>query len=281
MLVMYMSNMLVNIAGKKESSRTNILEILSQEWPLTAKQIFSRINKQAKVNVTYQAVHKSLRELEIEGIVTKKARDYSLNPSWVKKIKAYGEELDNSYALSTSQKVKIDFNKPLQIYTFNSFLELARFTISFMVDCPNLENKLGVCRCYHAWCPISLSEDEYKKLKKLLSESKFYEIVSSNTPLDNIFAGFLRDLGKIIKLGIKEEIENDSMVKGDFILQFYFPNDFKNSLSEIYKNAKQIEKLSINELMKSVLEKETKIKAVIIKDAFMADQIREKTLRYF
>ena len=48
--------------SKETKTKSNILEILSQEWPLTAKKIFFNTKKSAK-SVSYQAVFKALQEL--------------------------------------------------------------------------------------------------------------------------------------------------------------------------------------------------------------------------
>jgi len=269
------------IGSGKASTKNVIISILSEEWPLSVREIFSRVQKNGNGSISYQAIHKTLQTLESEEIVKRNEKGFTLNPSWIKNIRSFGEQLDKSYSLNSYQRVIIDFNKPLQSFTFNNYLEMLRFTIHFFVDCPNQENKLGVCRCYHAWCPMNVSNEEYKKLKQLFAETKFYEIIAHDTPLDQMFAGLLRDLGKTIKLGIECSKECDTVVKGDFVYQVYFPNDLKSILSKIYKDTQKIEELEMNKLFKNVLEKETKIKVVIIKDSSLAEQIREDTLKYF
>jgi len=269
------------LISKNTSTKDSIISILSDNWPLSAKQICNKVQKNGNGGVSYQAVHKALKELVAEEIVAPKGKEFALNTSWIKWVKAFGEELDKGYSINSAQRTVIDFEKPFQIHTFNNYWSMVRFTIHFFVDCPNSDNKFGACRCHHAWYAMNVSEEEYKKLKQLFAETKFYEIIANNTPLDQVFAGLLRNLGKTIRLGINCSLECDTVVKGDFVYQVYFPSDLKHALSKIYKETTKIESIDLNELFKSVLEKEYKIKVVIIKDSFLADQLRQDTLKYF
>ena len=53
------------------STKDLIVSILSEEWPLSAKEIFKRTQRGFEADVSYQAVHKVLSELEGNFIVEK------------------------------------------------------------------------------------------------------------------------------------------------------------------------------------------------------------------
>ena len=59
-----------NILGT-DSTKNSIIELLSQEWPLTAKKLYNKIIKECHTQITYQATHKALKEL-LEKISLKK-----------------------------------------------------------------------------------------------------------------------------------------------------------------------------------------------------------------
>ena len=61
--------------GKGKSVKDCIISILSAEWPLSAKKIYNRI-KSGGAEVSYQAVHKALKELSGKGILEKEDKGY-------------------------------------------------------------------------------------------------------------------------------------------------------------------------------------------------------------
>lgn len=56
-------SVLVPILVKGGDTRDCIISILAAEWPLNAKEVYHRATAGGK-NITYQAVHKSLKQLE-------------------------------------------------------------------------------------------------------------------------------------------------------------------------------------------------------------------------
>lgn len=59
--------------------RDSVLSILTEEWPLSAREIYKRVSKDYKINVTYQGVHKAVRHLEETGLLTRKDNLYRLD----------------------------------------------------------------------------------------------------------------------------------------------------------------------------------------------------------
>ena len=55
-------------------TKETVIELLSREWPLTAKKIYRRLVKGYNISITYQAVHKSLTELTEKKILEKRAK---------------------------------------------------------------------------------------------------------------------------------------------------------------------------------------------------------------
>ncbi|HLC63124.1 MAG TPA: hypothetical protein VJJ21_02285 [Candidatus Nanoarchaeia archaeon] len=100
--------------SKETKTKSNILEILSQEWPLTAKKIFFNTKKSAK-SVSYQAVFKALQELVKEKVITKEGREYYISPIWTQKSNILLKNLQEKYeekGLITSKKEVEELNFP-------------------------------------------------------------------------------------------------------------------------------------------------------------------------
>ena len=69
------------LSGGREA-KSLIVGVLSKEFPLTAKQIYSKIAKNAPTSsLTYQAVHKALGQLAEQSVVGKDEKGGCLAPS--------------------------------------------------------------------------------------------------------------------------------------------------------------------------------------------------------
>ena len=54
-----------------KNTKGNIVQALSEEWPLTAKQLHNALKRRYSSASTYQAVHKAAKELVEEGVLQK------------------------------------------------------------------------------------------------------------------------------------------------------------------------------------------------------------------
>lgn len=74
-----------------------VMRILGKEWPLSAKEIFIRIKKEASGNFSYQGVHKAMQQLCAEGVLVKKDNHYLLNIDWIRREKQNSTNLEEKY----------------------------------------------------------------------------------------------------------------------------------------------------------------------------------------
>jgi len=107
--------MSITFLTQKESVGKNIIDILSEKWPLNAKQVYHKVQRNLGRDLSYQAIHKALTQLLSEGIVSKKERNYFLNPLWLKEINNFTRRILESYESGKECKnwvdAKIFFNR--------------------------------------------------------------------------------------------------------------------------------------------------------------------------
>lgn len=77
----------------KGGVRDIILDILIEEPKLSIYELYERISK--KTQVSYQAVHKSLKELTKRNVLEKKTECYKINPIWINKLKSFVQQLED------------------------------------------------------------------------------------------------------------------------------------------------------------------------------------------
>ena len=83
---------------KMTSTREQIIRILSEDWPLSAKRIHNQLKKRFASGVTYQAVHKLLNILRDERILIQVGYNWKLNKSWMDSQLLFFKKVNRSYS---------------------------------------------------------------------------------------------------------------------------------------------------------------------------------------
>ncbi len=94
----------IPLTGNKKTVKDAIISILASEWPLSAKKIYHRVRKMKRVS--YQAVHKALKELTDESILEKTNKNYRISLSWIKSMEDFLNKLEVSYEIDGSSNHK-------------------------------------------------------------------------------------------------------------------------------------------------------------------------------
>lgn len=105
----------MNFAGiERDSTREDVLKILTRNFPLPLKKIHSALRTEQKRSLTLQATHKALRSLMDEGIVLHDEDGYRISLSWALSQKEMTDKfidlLDRSKG-SAAMKSALDQNK--------------------------------------------------------------------------------------------------------------------------------------------------------------------------
>jgi hypothetical protein len=257
-----------------------IIEILSADWPLSAKKIHNRIKIDYKRNVSYQAIFKALTELNKEQVLKKENYDYSLSLKWI-------DEVCNKY-----ENIKrIYESKPKNI--FLSFMKEKTFTIEFdtyykaLSTILQLMDKLGFLiginddRNYletnHLYWPFAGSEKEQEKLKVLFKKFRAHILCKSNTPLDKIVMNHYKKLDPNVSIvfGKKTSMEHETLVAGDYVAQVFYQKDSIKFLNQIYaKNDLN----KVGAMCELLFNKKTKITAIVTKNSQLADLERKRIM---
>ena len=82
--------------GEKRISDTIII-LLTLEWPLSIKGLFTRLKRQYSKTVSYQGVHKAVKRLEKDEVLVRKDSYYKLNKSWLAKIEDFTKSVNSKY----------------------------------------------------------------------------------------------------------------------------------------------------------------------------------------
>ncbi len=261
-----------------KSTKGQIVQVLSEEWPLNAKQVHSALVRKHSSTASYQAVHKAMTELCESAVLQKIDGKLRLSPEWVKQVSAFGKRLELSFQRHA------DKNEPL-FFTFNSFIVLAKFLINEFIDYnsdsyPNVEKKDCVCKWRHAWPIVGASEQEHERMKKAFKETTHYCICKNDSFLDRMTMDYVAKLGKKTLTSSQYSSDIDTFVQGDYIMHVYFPDEMQGEIDAIYKSVESEKDFDMQKMLEFG-SKKREIKAVIFKNGEFADSLREEAKTIF
>ncbi|MDD4082600.1 MAG: hypothetical protein PHD05_04395, partial [Sphaerochaetaceae bacterium] len=256
------------------STKSLIIKILSENQSLSLKELHAKLQKQKQLS--YQATHKAVSEMVNENILEKIGRELQIDKDWIEHINKFTQDLKTPNENSNPNNTGTS-----QTYSFENFVEYARFVIRFFLEAPNINNKEGVCILNHSWPLFGMSNTDYDLLKKLFSETKFYEIVKNATPLDIAFSKTVEQIGKKVRLPEKYDSSCDIVVKGDQIFQAFYTPEFSKTFDALYNKHTTMNEEVMNELITKIMSPKTKIVVNIFKDKELAETIRQDVLRRY
>jgi len=88
--------------------RDSVLSILTEEWPLSAREIYKHVSKDYKINVTYQGVHKAVRQMADEGLLVPREGRYSINLQWVNQLVSFGKKVEGAYKANAASSPALE-----------------------------------------------------------------------------------------------------------------------------------------------------------------------------
>ena len=261
-----------NLGKRQLSTKGLVRSILIEESPLTIKQIHSRIKTESKKPVSYQAVHKTIKELLEEESVLNIDKKYQLNPEWIIKGRKHFENLEERLYKERFAKYK----------EFNCLYDCYRYILEFGHD---ISIKAGakepaVLHLEHMYSILTISKEEYQMFETVFRKMDCYIACKNNTTLDNAMATFYRLGGMKIKLGAPINGDMDTLVIDGKIIQVLFPKKLKKELDTIYSKATVYNILQKN-FFHYLYKNTPTIKVFIQENQALSDELISQTKRMF
>lgn len=269
----------LNLLNKKPGNVKNALvQKLTKQWPLTLKQLDHALKREFGLDVTYQAVHKAMAQLEEEKIVEKTKAGFQLHPEWIHNITKLSNQISQAY----SNNHPLDFDKEIIQLNFSSWLNAGRFgAFTFKTECPNPQKKPIVTGWMHVWPVSTVSAEESKQLLEQASKGHdLYCICPNNTPLDQLFADWIGKMGRKNVLGANLNFDHDYIIVGDHIVQIYYEEKFRKKIDAFYRKNTDIKNIDYQKMQEMATER-ANIQAIVIKNAQLAERLRNEGIRLF
>jgi HAD superfamily phosphoserine phosphatase-like hydrolase len=268
--------------------RGAIISILAEEKSLSSIKLYNKIIKKYSLKVSYQAVYKMLQNLIDQKIICFKDKKYFINLIWVENLEIFAHTLKSNLIFSNPtylpglKEFRSDIG--IQNFVFDSLDSAEKFRKKLQTNFfeNNVENEPYIGHSNHLKSPIIYSErslDTLNLIKK--TKTNCYLLVSGNSNLDRWCANYYRNNFVKVKTGCKIADDCELMVLGDVITQLFIPKEIQDFLENAYLSSNKISDISVPELYSFVYGKKVKTKFIVIKNKYLADQIKKQTINNF
>ncbi|NTV23185.1 MAG: hypothetical protein HGA85_02300 [Nanoarchaeota archaeon] len=276
----------------KSSTRDKIVILLSLTPGLNTKQINSLLKKQYSLSVTYQAIHKTLKQMMTDGVLVNMEKGYFLNPEWIGELSHFVEKYNSlsvnkestvkTYTISEDlQTIEID-NLPDAEALFHKFREEYFDNIAKYSE----EDRVLCMQSPHLMVALMTPSAEYVFMDRLIkTKTKHYTLSRGDTMVDKWIAKFYNSReGQPYKMKTGADCSSiiEVWIYPDKLIECFFPGKFWAALNTLYHQIKRIEDINYNTLIETynTLQGE-RIKFVIHKDKSLIKLGREETLKQF
>jgi DNA-binding PadR family transcriptional regulator len=264
----------------ERTTKDGIVYILSQNWPLSARKIYSSLKKNNNGrDVSYQAVHKTLKSLVDAGILEREGRDYRISGEWIEETGKFISDLKDRY--SKGKKPVLDSESQ---FVFHTIYDVDKFMVEMeerLVDKTSKEKPLVCLHWSHYWIPLFLEKQVYRKMKDMVKFVRYYCVVSGDTPVDRWCEEFWKKNNVNSVCGVGDTGVSDYMVLGDMVMQIFYPKDIMKEMDDIFSSARSIHDIKMENFFEQVFERKTTIPVTITGNPVLAEQLRNRILSHF
>lgn len=268
-----------------KSTKDKIINILTRKYPLKTKAIYSSIKKDYASSVSYQAVHKLLKELVDEGVLEKEGLSYKISPAWLKKLGDFLSFVEQSYKNQKSLfpgPAKIDKIGDITVMEFESLGDMDIFFMDYEEKFHRKQKNMVVvwlARHYH-W-PFAYSKKMFDVQERKQEKKNSYKIFGSLSPLDKWAMDFYKQLGVNVVFNKNTGQKKDIAVYNDEILEISYSQELINLMDNFFRKNKEFGRIDLTGFFKDILSKKTRITVTLQKNSCIADGIVKESIRLF
>lgn len=250
-------------------TKETIVELLSQEWPLSAKKIFRKLSKGHNLSITYQAIHKALKELTEKNILEKIKEGYKINKAWIKNLGDFSQKLEEELE-SSNQKREI---KTIHKISFDIHRDFIKFHLDLMEDTIRKEGKINmIFQFRHVPYLHVLSNEDLQRIMPLMPKIKWSIISRNSTPLDIWNAKQWEKVG--IKVAFDENISADRrIIINDYVIDAHMSKKAIKKWDSLYA-VKDLHDFDVRTMNEDIFNQKFATIVILLKDKELASLLK-------
>lgn len=274
------SEVLLEKHSGKNSTKSNILDLLGKKQPLNAKQIHLELKNSYANDATYQAIHKTLKQLQEEKVVSQTNNKYVIELQWLSNSKKILNDMENQTQNKRTWVEELESKNTTHL-EFEKLIDVGKFVLLDFIDLPNPEEKPFISLNYHIWPSLVLSSEMFERFKAYNEKYGHYVLTNKDTLIDRLNARTYTEQGAKVKFHVERPFTPDTIVHGDYVAYVYLDPKGKKIYNQFCDTVKSLKNLNIAELFNTLFETSFKNIIHITKNKEIANHIRETTINEF
>ncbi len=263
-----------------------VIAILSERWPLSAKEIHHVAVTQHGKDVSYQAIHKILGQFVEEKVVAVSGKRYQLSKDWISKLQRFTSALALKYENSVQDiERNLSDRNAIQL-SFDDYSEMVVTLAELMarkVLCGG-GNDFAAAMFQHLYWPFNFRFQDFLLLRKLIGIRKeTYIMCKSNSAFDRwAYTQYKKANITELRLGQNFSGDDDILVDGESIIQVQYSSNTKKIIDGYYEKIADLGGLMLEFTAPSSPRHSLDIQVKITKNKPLADilfnQIKKEAL---
>jgi hypothetical protein len=277
----------VDISGIRKTLPELIMLTLSSEYPLTIKELHTKLKEKYKIKVSFQAIRKALNIMVQQNKLVLKKKEYQVSKGWIKDSKQLTDNLINNYFRGERKErpPKISsIGRESQVFQFENPLQTDKFFGELLLDIASMPGERTLCiQAMHYWYFLGHFGTESDFIQEMIRrKTKLYYVAYGDSALDRLSRKFYKQHGVEFEILNTQEFDKYSEVGviDDLIIEIKYPKEFINEIHDFFKKTKSLENLNFLKFGKTIKGPYATI-ITILRNKTMANNIRESILRYY
>jgi hypothetical protein len=273
-----------------KSTKGVILEILTNEFPLSAKQIHARVNRLGS-KMSYHGVYSSLSEMVDNSIIIKSRSNYELSRKWINDTSFAIEKLKTKHIISpVLSDLKQGDVRTIILPSYKDYVKFVRSYMHHFIETSNpKDNNKIFWLVKHATRGV-YNTDTNAKVAEILRKKNIdlHVAVAGNTTMDKIVKVSEEAMGlKMMRLNIPNQFGMSISIYNDVAICAIVSQREEEMMNKLYEESN-----SIKGNIFKVLEHMAKItnylsvmkdpvKVLVVKNPELVKSYRDYILSFF
>jgi hypothetical protein len=286
--------MIGQISVNHSSSRNQIIDILGNGFPLTAKKLYNKAKKLYRCEIGYVTFYKHIKKLMKDGVLEENNLEYNLSSKWIQNNCNKFRLLESNKFLETINKIMISKRTDhSEMLTFSSHKEFSKFTrlhLTHFLSNLNKDGKNTVCWVTDHTIVGLLGIEKSSATAKLMKEKgvEYYSVIDGKTPLDEFTKTMYKIIGyKNVKIGVSNKFGMNIGIYNDIAICIIRSSHIKEQINATYNKTLGSEKIyskipeAIAELTKFINSSNTPIQVIITKNPVLVRSYKKYIMSFF
>jgi len=264
-----------------QGPKSQIIDVLSADFPLTAKKVYNVLKRRYQIGSTYVAVYQHMRELVEQGVLAKSGVEYRLDEKWIRNSSALTENMKASYGVNDlnakgNDGIESTCMACTNYGTLKKLVDSYRKRFLESID-PNKTNRI-LWLGNHVWAPFVSPAEFFDKIREINGKGVRYCVaMRGNTKLDKHVMSLYERAGmNNVKTGAAFGGNETITIYNDTMFYIVFPHESCDLLDRLYSESGNLSDFNYETFNAGFLNMKAPFMMFVIKNPAIVKYYTEK-----